>query len=71
MSGDYPKFMPQGGKNWLILKVPKFNRTVELDPGVTLGDEDDDDDKDKDQAASIQLNLLLFFVMLTSLFAFM
>ena len=52
------------------------SKSIEIDPGVTLGDEfyyeDDNDDKDDKvrNAVSVQLNFLLLFVMLAAIFAF-
>ena len=48
------------------------SKSIEIDPGVTLGDEfyyeDDNDDKDDKvcNAVSVQLNFLLLFVMLAT-----
>ena len=58
----------------IYFQIPvNLSRSIEIDPGVTLGDEfyyeDDRDDKESN-AFSVQLNLLLLFVMLASIFAF-
>ena len=53
-----------------------LSKSIEIDPGVTLGDEfyyeDDNDDKDDKvcNAISVQLNFMLLFVMLAAIFAF-
>ena len=66
-----------GKKYRIAFRVPaNLSRSIEIDPGVTLGDElDDEDDKDdKDDkegnAVSVQLNFLLLFVMLAAILAF-
>ena len=72
-----------GKKYRITFRVPaNFSKSIEIDPGGTLGDElDDEDDKDdkndkddKDDkegnAVSVQLNFLLLFVMLAAIFAF-
>lgn len=84
-SSDYPKLETTGNKHRLVFRVPadQFSKTIEVDPGVTLGDtieeddenvdnKDDKNDKDnkdnKDDAVSLQLNLLLLFVVLAAIF---
>ena len=63
-----------GKKYRITFRVPaNFSKSIEIDPGVTLGDElDDEDDKDDKEgnAVSVQLNFLLLFVMLAAIFAF-
>ena len=61
----------------IYLQVPaNLSKSIEIDPGVTLGDEfyyeDDNDDKDDKvcNAISVQLNFMLLFVMLAAIFAF-
>ena len=50
------------------------SKSIEIDPGVTLGDEfyyeDDDKDDTVCNAISVQLNFMLLFVMLAAIFAF-
>lgn len=71
--GDYPKLISNGGKHRLVFRVPgNRSERIEIDPGVTLGDETDDNDSDGgdgSDATAAQLNLMLFFVMLASVFA--
>ena len=63
-----------GKKYRIAFRVPaNLSRSIEIDPGVTLGDElEDEDDKDDKEgnAVSVQLNFLLLFVMLAAIFAF-
>ena len=73
-SGGYPKLERNGTKYRIVFRVSaSLSRSIEIDLGVTLGDElDDEDDKDDKEgnAVSVQLNLLLLFVMLAAIFAF-
>lgn len=78
-SDDYPK-LEQIGKRYRIgfLVPANLSKSIEIDPGLTLGDEFyyedgegykcDIDDKGGN-AVSLQLNLLLLFVMLAAIFA--
>lgn len=66
-----------GSRFMIYLQIPaKLSKSIEIDPGVTLGDEfyyeDDNDDKDDKvcNAISVQLNFMLLFVMLAAIFAF-
>ena len=66
-----------GSRSMIYLQIPaNLSKSIEIDPGVTLGDEfyyeDDNDDKDDKvrNAVSVQLNFLLLFVMLAAIFAF-
>ncbi|PFW88430.1 hypothetical protein AWC38_SpisGene25751, partial [Stylophora pistillata] len=76
--GDYPKLMLNGGKHRIVFRVPgNHGKSIEIDPGVTLGDETDsngsdgsDGSDDSGAVTAAQLNLMLFFVMLASVFAF-
>ena len=61
----------------IYFQIPaNLSKSIEIDPGVTLGDEfyyeDDNDDKDDKvcNAVSVQLNFLLLFAMLAAIFAF-
>ena len=61
----------------IYLQIPaNLSKSIEIDLGVTLGDEfyyeDDNDDKDDTvcNAISVQLNFMLLFVMLAAIFAF-
>ena len=59
----------------IYLQIPaKLSKSIEIDPGVTLGDEfyyeDDDKDDTVCNAISVQLNFMLLFVMLAAIFAF-
>lgn len=69
---DYPKLMSNGGKHRIVFRVPgNGTKSIEIDPGVTLGDETDNNGSDdSDAVTAAQLNLMLFFVMLASVFAF-
>ncbi|XP_027054461.1 skeletal aspartic acid-rich protein 2-like [Pocillopora damicornis] len=73
-SGGYPKLEKVRDKYRIAFRVPaNLSRSIEIDPGVTLGDElEDEDDKDDKEgnAVSVQLNFLLLFVMLAAIFAF-
>ena len=68
-----------GKKYRIAFRVPaNFSKSIEIDPGVTLGDEldeeDDKDDKnDKDDkegsGVSVHLNLLLLILMVVAISA--
>ena len=64
-----------GSRSMIYLQVPaNLSKSIEIDPGVTLGDEfyyeDDDKDDTVCNAISVQLNFMLLFVMLAAIFAF-
>ena len=68
-----------GKKYRIAFRVPaNFSKSIEIDPGVTLGDElDEEDDKDnkndKDDkegsGVSVHLNLLLLILMVVAISA--
>ena len=77
MSGDFPKVETQGIKYRLLFRVPRFSDSVFIDPGVSLSESDDDDGgepgepTEPSEASSIQLNIFMLVVMVTTLFMFM
>ena len=77
MSGDFPKIVVREKKPLLVFRFPKFVDSVVIDPGLTLSESGDDDDgkpgepTEPSEASSIQLNIFMLVVMVTTLFMFM